>query len=142
MVDSKEYNDNVEPGSTEFITGTKTIRPELNEHLNPSDETLLICEQRMPGFSLSKKEWGFFSVAGIRPVEYNKNAFESLILPSTIKNMLASLILGQKSGTSRFDDFIEGKGKGLIILLHGLPGVGKTFTAGLFRLKYESIDRS
>ena len=142
MVDSKEYNDNVYPGSTEFITGTKAIRPELNEHLNLNDETLLICEPRVPGFSLSKKEWGIFRVAGIRPVEYNKNAFESLILPSAIKNMLASLILGQKPGTSQFDDFIEGKGKGLIILLHGLPGVGKTFTAGLFWLKYDSIDRS
>ncbi|KAF7519891.1 hypothetical protein G7054_g12948 [Neopestalotiopsis clavispora] len=28
-----------------------------------------------------------------------------------------------------FDDLIEGKGKGLIVLLHGPPGVGKTFTA-------------
>lgn len=26
-------------------------------------------------------------------------------------------------------DIIEGKGKGLVILLHGLPGVGKTATA-------------
>lgn len=27
-------------------------------------------------------------------------------------------------------DFIEGKGEGLTILLHGRPGVGKTYTAG------------
>ena len=27
-------------------------------------------------------------------------------------------------------DFIEGKGEGLTILLHGKPGVGKTYTAG------------
>lgn len=27
-------------------------------------------------------------------------------------------------------DFIQGKGQGLTILLHGKPGVGKTYTAG------------
>lgn len=27
-------------------------------------------------------------------------------------------------------DFVEGKGEGLTILLHGKPGVGKTYTAG------------
>jgi len=28
-----------------------------------------------------------------------------------------------------FDDLIKGKGKGMVFLLHGPPGVGKTFTA-------------
>ena len=28
-----------------------------------------------------------------------------------------------------YQDFIRGKGKGLVILLHGAPGVGKTATA-------------
>lgn len=27
-------------------------------------------------------------------------------------------------------DFVQGKGEGLTILLHGKPGVGKTYTAG------------
>jgi hypothetical protein len=27
-------------------------------------------------------------------------------------------------------DYVDGKGSGLIFLLHGSPGVGKTFTAG------------
>jgi hypothetical protein len=32
-------------------------------------------------------------------------------------------------------DFIKGKGHGLIFLLHGRPGVGKTCTAGDFCLR-------
>jgi SpoVK/Ycf46/Vps4 family AAA+-type ATPase len=28
-------------------------------------------------------------------------------------------------------DFVKGKGEGLIFLLHGKPGVGKTYTAGM-----------
>ena len=29
-------------------------------------------------------------------------------------------------------DFVAGKGEGKIFLLHGKPGVGKTYTAGVF----------
>jgi flagellar biosynthesis GTPase FlhF len=33
-------------------------------------------------------------------------------------------------------DFIQGKGQGQIILLHGKPGVGKTCTAGKLHFQY------
>lgn len=29
-------------------------------------------------------------------------------------------------------DFVRGKGSGLVFLLHGKPGVGKTCTAGIY----------
>lgn len=29
-------------------------------------------------------------------------------------------------------DFVAGKGEGKIFLMHGKPGVGKTYTAGIF----------
>lgn len=32
-------------------------------------------------------------------------------------------------------DFVAGKGEGKIFLLHGKPGVGKTYTAGILRSK-------
>jgi len=34
-------------------------------------------------------------------------------------------------------DFVRGKGSGLIFLLHGRPGVGKTCTAGKFILQHQ-----
>jgi hypothetical protein len=34
------------------------------------------------------------------------------------------------------DDIIASKGAGLIILLHGGPGTGKTLTAGEFRIHF------
>lgn len=34
------------------------------------------------------------------------------------------------SNTAWSPDFVKGKGEGLIFLLHGKPGVGKTYTAG------------
>lgn len=40
----------------------------------------------------------------------------------------------KKADTTWSPDFIEGKGEGLTILLHGRPGVGKTYTAGTLML--------
>ena len=40
--------------------------------------------------------------------------------------------LGQELSQSMWSaDFVRGKGGGLIFLLHGVPGVGKTCTAGM-----------
>ena len=116
----------------DIVPDSKPIRPDLNEHLQMSDEELLICSWRVPGFSIATKKWRFLDVSNLKPVEYNKDAFSSLILPGNLKKTLSSLVTLQKADTSQFDDLIEGKGKGLILLLHGPPGVGKTFTAGKY----------
>ncbi len=39
----------------------------------------------------------------------------------------------QDTNLGKRDDIIASKGNGLIILLHGGPGTGKTLTAGEFR---------
>jgi flagellar biosynthesis GTPase FlhF len=67
--------------------------------------------------------------------EFEKTAFGQLVLPRGHKKMVLSLIsqhFRDKESTVADDvqnDIISGKGKGLIIPLHGLPGVGKTTTA-------------
>lgn len=45
------------------------------------------------------------------------------------KELLESLTLSHGREQSGFDDIIKGKGKGLVGLLLGPPGVGKTLTA-------------
>lgn len=45
--------------------------------------------------------------------------------------MISALVNVQKTA-GRMDDIIAGKGNGLIILLHGSPGTGKTLTAERF----------
>jgi signal recognition particle GTPase len=46
----------------------------------------------------------------------------------------------QSKGDSTWSaDFVEGKGEGLTILLHGKPGVGKTYTAGKRPPRYVCI---
>ncbi|KAI8945831.1 hypothetical protein F4801DRAFT_597344 [Xylaria longipes] len=68
-----------------------------------------------------------------------RTAFDELVLPkgSQHKHIVKSLIAQHfkdkerelTSGESDQPDMIRGKGKGLILLLHGAPGVGKTTTA-------------
>jgi DNA polymerase III delta prime subunit len=48
------------------------------------------------------------------------------------KAVIAALVRSGQGSAVKFDDMIKGKGKGIILLLHGPPGVGKTFTAGEF----------
>lgn len=74
------------------------------------------------------------------PIEWNSQAFERLVLPENTKDLIKSLVLvrtteiGASKGLSlagRRKDIIAGKGNGLIMLLHGAPGTGKTLTAGI-----------
>lgn len=84
-----------------------------------------------------------FLVEGVGEVTWNKEAYERLVLPSRTKDLVKALVkvrkskLGTKQGmslTRKRDDLIAGKGNGLVMLLHGGPGTGKTLTAGKFLL--------
>lgn len=61
-------------------------------------------------------------------MNWNTKAFERLVLDPKKKRLLKALIDVHQT-TSKGVDIIEGKGNGLIILLHGGPGTGKTLTA-------------
>ena len=64
-------------------------------------------------------------------VVWNEKIFESLVLEETQRDLVHDLVQAHGSnGNERvFDDVVRGKGKGLVGLLTGPPGVGKTLTA-------------
>lgn len=64
----------------------------------------------------------------IRDVKWNRQAFEHLVAEKATKELIQALITNQVSA-ERGTDLIANKGNGLIMLLHGGPGTGKTFTA-------------
>ena len=130
MVDSEEPNDDVWEEEFDYPSDREPIVPDAQDQVHLCDENLLICHYKIPAFELAKKRWGLFEVSELRPVEYNKDAFASLVLPTDTKKTLSALVRLQEGDSAQFDDLVVGKGKGLIILLHGPPGVGKTFTAG------------
>lgn len=103
--------------------------PDKNGRFLLSDDEYLMCDNEIVGYSLQDKKWGFFRVSLIEEVKFNETAFDSLILDDHLKQLILSLVQGHSLNDGKFDDIIRGKGKGMIFLLHGEPGVGKTLTA-------------
>ncbi|KAL3425244.1 AAA family ATPase [Phlyctema vagabunda] len=110
------------------LTERKTNFSDSDKDLSTlTKEDLIISHFRIPGFSLYDKKWCWFSVEMIQPVLFNEGAFDTLLLPRNHKDLVHALV--KNHGSDDFDDLIKGKGKGLVVVLHGEPGVGKTFTA-------------
>ncbi|KAF5335856.1 hypothetical protein D9758_016705 [Tetrapyrgos nigripes] len=70
-----------------------------------------------------------FKVSDVKDIYWNDKIFDNLELPQDTKEMILAMVKTQTSGKLKFDDFVLGKGMGLIFNLHGPPGVGKTLTA-------------
>ncbi|KAH7106087.1 P-loop containing nucleoside triphosphate hydrolase protein [Auriculariales sp. MPI-PUGE-AT-0066] len=94
-----------------------------------TDEQLLVASPIIYGFSLSDKLWLEFNVEHVKTFTWNDEAFERLVLPPAQKNLIRSLVDSHRNESIKFDDFVEGKGQGLILNLHGKPGIGKTLSA-------------
>ncbi|KAF6839164.1 hypothetical protein CMUS01_04359 [Colletotrichum musicola] len=94
-----------------------------------SDLQLSVCVPRVVGYDLKAKRWKSFKVDRISDIEWNTSPFESLVLPDGYKDLILAFVESQVKDKNRFDDVINGKGGGLVALLAGDPGVGKTLTA-------------
>lgn len=104
----------------------------------PSEMSFFLMPADIHGFYLNEKKWINIFVDDIHPVSWNKKAFERLVLPSRTKDLVRALVTvrtsqrGIKQGlgvAGKRTDIISGKGNGLIMLMHGAPGTGKTLTA-------------
>ncbi|TKA70806.1 hypothetical protein B0A49_06344 [Cryomyces minteri] len=112
------------PGGEPPEDATKTVKREFTE------EELLIASPVVLGFAFSEKLWLEFSLSGVRDIEWNEGAFESLVLPPNQKSIVKALVESHKFHAAKtIDDVVQGKGKGLVAVLHGPPGTGKTLTA-------------
>ncbi|XP_014554535.1 hypothetical protein COCVIDRAFT_28463 [Bipolaris victoriae FI3] len=128
MIDGQEYENAKSLFSTRFSRDS-IIEVEPDKKPILSEEQLLICSNMIPGFSLTTKNWGLLDINHIQDIDFNTSAFEMLALAPEKKDMIAALVKSAKASSETYDDLIKGKGKGVIFLLHGPAGVGKTFTA-------------
>jgi hypothetical protein len=131
MIDCLKFGQ-VRPTHQISISSARTIKTRGEDEPQLSEEELLICGNTVCGFSLANKRWCIFFTDSIQEFQYNSDAFKSLLLAPSQKTMIHSLIKIHKDERLHFDDLVKGKGKGMIFLLHGEPGVGKTLTAGMY----------
>lgn len=106
------------------------LLPEKKLGLEPlTDEQCLLANSMVRGFSFTEKVWLDFFINSLRPVDWDSDCFDQLVLPPTQKDLVKALVATHVQQRLGFDDIVKGKGKGLILVLHGPPGVGKTLTA-------------
>ena len=106
--------------------------PESGEELLfMTDEQCLLASATVRGFSFTEKKFMDFFVDKLSPIEWNDRCFEQLVLPANQKDTVQALVAEHTTAPSSgaFDDIVKNKGRGLILVLHGPPGVGKTLTA-------------
>lgn len=73
------------------------------------------------------KIWGVGHISYLKENIYDSNAFDYLVLEKEKKDLIQALI--KNHGENKAVDFIRGKGEGIVFLLHGMSGLGKTLTA-------------
>ncbi|KAL7931789.1 P-loop containing nucleoside triphosphate hydrolase protein [Trichoderma chlorosporum] len=88
----------------------------------------MLCPPFTFCFSINRKEWSRVLIDNIHSVHWKKDAWQSLIIPHQPKLILEALVTSHAFPESPRDQITQ-KGKGLVILLHGEPGSGKTLTA-------------
>ena len=105
------------------------LGPELfSAEKPPSDPFPLLLPATINGFNMRNKKWEELDADRICDVYWNTEAFDNLVIDDTTRKLIKALVMRQLEA-DKGTDLIAGKGQGLIILLHGGPGTGKTFTA-------------
>ncbi|KAL2858268.1 hypothetical protein BJX68DRAFT_262805 [Aspergillus pseudodeflectus] len=126
-----------------FVHDTPLLEDRALDQLE--DEHLTLLPDRVFGYVLLSRKWYPLNIDLISELETIKegahDAFDDPVLPKKHRDIIRALVkthsrargaLSSETDVAliqRQFDIVEGKGKGLIILLHGVPGVGKTPTA-------------
>lgn len=126
--DSDDDDEDDSGYDSDFADANEKSKPRAPKPL--TDDQCLHATNLVCGFAFNEKEWVEFYIEKLSPVQWNEDAFDQLVLPAKQKNMVRALVQShmKNTGENGFDDVIKGKGKGLISVLHGPPGVGKTLT--------------
>lgn len=122
-------------GATRINRMTETTKTELRE------EDLVLLPKRMFAYVLRERRFVPIDINNLTPIRREQGVFENLRILKDYKDIVRGLVAShfEKKTIERkyvdrgtegpSQDLIQGKGRGLVVLLHGVPGVGKTATA-------------
>lgn len=137
-----EYNQFVATNKYIFDIDHEATDSSLNSAtLELSPEDLALLPSRIFVYALRERKFVNADIQYLEQSSVESNPFGKLEIAEEHKDLIMSTVWehferkkvrrdAQRQGLEMRDqDFIHGKGRGLIILLHGAPGVGKTATA-------------
>ncbi|KAK8030108.1 P-loop containing nucleoside triphosphate hydrolase protein [Apiospora rasikravindrae] len=106
-----------------------------------TEDELMLLPTWVYGFVLRTRRWATLRISDLSEVKF-ENDFKNLMLSEEYKSTIKALVAtheNSRDGSAELPassgsvwsgiDLVRGKGTGLILLLHGAPGVGKTSTA-------------
>ncbi|KAG8703777.1 hypothetical protein FRC09_003954 [Ceratobasidium sp. 395] len=114
-------------------SGKRVVKHTVAEYKSSEplpDEVLCLTPPSLYGWSFRAKIWGLIHVEHVEEIVFDDMAFEQLVLKKSYKKMIKALVethAGKEEGLAK--DLIAGKGGGMVMVLHGKPGTGKTLTA-------------
>jgi hypothetical protein len=92
-------------------------------------EDLVLLPGRVVAYAFRDRRFVRLDVKYLQPIPPSENVFKNLRINEEHKRMVRALVKTHFQKQRLNLDLIRGKGSGLVILLHGAPGVGKTATA-------------
>ncbi|PYH96949.1 P-loop containing nucleoside triphosphate hydrolase protein [Aspergillus ellipticus CBS 707.79] len=105
---------------------------QLSSSTTLTDHQYSLCWSHVYAFVLKDRAWDILDVATLTEPRIETNIIDMLVMkPEANKKMIKAIceIYGGSYPHTFSSDFIQGKGEGQILLLHGPPGTGKTLTA-------------
>jgi hypothetical protein len=124
---------------SQYLDNTDLIQNATVEEMRRSDDRLMLLPVRVYAYALQARKWRAVCIDDISVLPPDENAFDNLVLPPEQKTLIEALVKNQirqadfsgsgdnKSKAEKYHhgsmDIVRGKGRGLIILLHGVPGM-------------------
>ncbi|KAK2841626.1 hypothetical protein FQN49_006069 [Arthroderma sp. PD_2] len=126
-----------------YMKRDRYLDPHKDPNHTPCGDDLALLPRRVFVYSLTEGMFAPVDVRYMKAIDHSNDEFDRLQLPDGLKRMIRSAVrshLRRKSierviecdperGQLVTQDFICGKGRGLTMMLHGEPGIGKTATA-------------
>ncbi|KAK3302765.1 P-loop containing nucleoside triphosphate hydrolase protein [Chaetomium strumarium] len=122
-------DDNANANDMSAVANNPAASERVEDLTELSDEHCLLTTPWLIGFDLKAKTWGRFLIDKLGEVVWNDKAYDNLVLPGGEKELAWDFVQSKSRSNEVIDDFVPDKGRGLIILMFGPPGVGKTYTA-------------
>jgi SpoVK/Ycf46/Vps4 family AAA+-type ATPase len=130
------YIDELQTNTEEYVEFSEKVKKmELKTPLDPTDDNFVIFPPRVLGYATREKVWGQFGLdllserPGRQPEKFDSNLQLDPKYKTLIKALVQSHEQAAEHNGKQVEDVVQDKGKGLVLLLHGPPGVGKTLTA-------------
>ncbi|MCJ1404451.1 hypothetical protein MMC11_007676 [Xylographa trunciseda] len=127
FADESDAVEPTEPPSTDgqnvYLKSSAAFSADDTDYTNP-----MLCPPFTLGYALDRKVWCRLFIDNLQSINWLPNPMDDLILPDMQKRILRALVRSHIFPAQARDEWGL-KGKGLVILLHGTPGSGKTLTA-------------